>query len=141
MPQRWNCSLRRWSLVRKTLRKWIQASSNTLNSISALKRLRGGGGGSQTEVERVCIGIGPELVCFLIKKEEKMAEIGAGSRDWKKINTTEMLCSLFTRVWLVPYSGKKIMLRLHQSFSRRAVVTLLICINVCIERFLSRGII
>lgn len=45
------------------------------------------------EIERVCVGIVPELVCFLIKREsekererkrkKKTAEIGNGSVYWK----------------------------------------------------------
>lgn len=44
VPPRWNCwcrkSLRHWSLVRKTLRKWLQASSKIMDCIRALRRCR-----------------------------------------------------------------------------------------------------
>lgn len=93
-------------------------------------------GGSNRNRKDVC---SPRVgVLFDQERGKKQLKLGVDLYIGK-INITEMLFSLFTRVWLVPYSGK-IMLRLPQSFSRRVVITLLICIKVCVERFLSKGI-
>lgn len=76
--------------------------SKMLRCIRALLSRRG----AQTEIERVCTGIGPELLCCFDQERGKNSWNRGRICILEKINATEMLCSLFTRAWPLPYSGK-----------------------------------